>query len=304
VSIVHALAKRCPGVVVVRATEAPAELVAGEEGADALVRVKRLGLPDFEELAGLLLQGSPAPALVEELWGQSAGFAGAACRVAREWVREGRIAWGPGGLHLAGVPEGGTERSVGPPAAVLRSLDGASLDVLSVLAVAGSTLSPVAVSRTLAALGRPVRADEVLAGLVDRGLVDRRSGGVGLGSALVSGALASWIRPSAAARIEESLQRLVREDVVVQAQRLAAQGQTALAMAVARDQLRQARAGGDLDGVREMVDLMRELRRARPDEADVPAGATEALPADLIPTPRLVSFGCVSGGMAAAPVSG
>jgi DNA-binding SARP family transcriptional activator len=304
VSIVHALAKRCPGVVVVRATEAPAELVAGEEGADALVRVKRLGLPDFEELAGLLLQGSPAPALVEELWGQSAGFAGAACRVAREWVREGRIAWGPGGLHLAGVPEGGTERSLGPPAAVLRSLDGASLDVLSVLAVAGSTLSPVAVSRTLAALGRPVRADEVLAGLVDRGLVDRRSGGVGLGSALVSGALASWIRPSAAARIEESLQRLVREDVVVQAQRLAAQGQTALAMAVARDQLRQARAGGDLDGVREMVDLMRELRRARPDEADVPAGATEALPADLIPTPRLVSFGCVSGGMAAAPVSG
>lgn len=306
VSIVHALAKRCPGVVVVRATEAPPEVVAGEEGADALVRVKRLGLSDFEELAGVLLQGAPTAQLVDELWEQSAGFAGSACRVAREWVTEGRIAWGPDGLHLAEAPEAHGDPDGGAPlTTALRSLDGASLDVLSVLAVAGTTVTSVLVSRTLATLGRPVPVDEVLAGLVDRGLVDRRMGGFAVASGLVSGALASWVRPSAAALIEEALQGLARQDVVVQAQRLAAQGQTALAMAVARDQLRHARATRDLDGVREMVDLMRELRRARPAaEVQVPRAPAGTVQADLIPTPSLVSFGSVAGEVVAAPVIG
>ena len=90
-----------------------------------------------------------------------------------------------------------------------------------------------------------------------------------------------------------------------EAQRLAAQGQTALAMAVARDKLRHARAARDLDGVREMVDLVRELRRARPAaDVEVPRVPAGTVPADLIPTPRLVSFGSVAGEVVAAPVIG
>ena len=310
VNIVHALAKRCPGVVVVRATEAPVGGVADADGGDADVRLPRLTVGDFAELASILLQGTPAPALVDELWERSSGFAGAACRVAREWVSEGRVIWGPHGLHLADRQEhvratGGA----GALAAVLRSIDGESLDVLSVLAVASTPLSSDTLSRTLDAMGRTAPVDAVLAVLVDNGLVERRVAGFGLGSELVSGALRSWVRPSAAAVIDEALQAQARRDVVVQAQRLAAQGQTALAMALVRDRLRGARAGGDLDGVREMVDLMRELRRLQSVQTAVTNFRNGLVPMGTIPTPRPVGSGGgpagrQAGGIAAAPAVG
>ena len=311
VNIVHALAKRCPGVVVVRATEPPPGVVAGEEGGDALVRLQRLGVGDFAELAALLLQGTPNVALVDELWQQSSGFAGAACRLAREWVTEGRVMWGPDGLHVVDRPERASTPAgaAGSLAAVLRNIDGAALDVLSVLGVAGTTLSCVAVERALDALGRPAAVDAVLAGLVDSGLVERRVGGFRLGSELVSEALGSWVRPSVAADITDALQAQARQDVVVQAQRLSAQGQTALALALARDQLRAARAGGDLDGVREMVDLIRELRSLRSVDVAVTHARNALVPMGTIPTPRSVSAGGghpgrQAGGIAAAPAHG
>lgn len=291
VSIVHALAKRCPGVVVVRATEAPFDVLAGEDGADALVRVDRLALADFEDLAAMLLQGPPAPALVDELWQRSGGLAGVACDVVREWLTEGRVVWGAAGLDLASDQDHHLAAGGGSPiATALRTADGASIDVLSVLAVAGTALSSVAVGRVLADLGRPVAVDVVLARLVDGGLIERSPGGFRLGAGPVTGELTLWLRPSVVSAIEDVLQALARQDVVVQVHRLAAQGQPALAMAVTRDQLRQARSRGDVDGVREMVGLLREMRRDHPTTIDVAGGVgLEPVVPNGIPAPREVA---------------
>ena len=91
--------------------------------------------------------------------------------------------------------------------------------------------------------------------------------------------------------IEEVLQTMARQDVVVQARRLADQGQTALAMAVTRDELRLARNLGDVEGVREMIGLLREMRRhhaARRDAAHLALAASGSA-GGTIPSPRAVS---------------
>ncbi len=290
VNIVHALAARCRGVVVVRASEPPTG-VTGGPGGDAVVEVGRLDADELEKLAAMLLQGTPAPSLLQELRRRSSGYAGAACRVACEWVSQGRIVWRPDGLQLA-EHDPGEARGAAALAPVLRGIDGVSLDVLSVLAVARTTISTAVVRRAMDIIGRPAPSDEVLDGLVDLGLVERSAGGFRLGGGLVSAALDSWVRPSTAAAIDEALQALAREDVVVQATRLAAQGQTALALAVAREQLRTARSSGDLDGVRHMIDLMRGLRRDHPAAGGPEQGPRPLSAHGTIPTPR---FGPVVG---------
>jgi DNA-binding SARP family transcriptional activator len=208
VGIVHAVAARYDGVVVVKSTEAP-EARPDLSCTDARVQVEPLSTGDFERLVRMVVQGEPSTALLQRLWGESGGLAGRACRLARGWLGEGRLVWQEEGLVL--VPAASTLRHV-PPGPVLRttlrSLGAPALDVLTVLALADTALDAEQVGAVLAAVRDAPAPAGVLERLVDYGFVDRVEDGYELPSPALAGELAGWVRPMFRHQVVEALDAL------------------------------------------------------------------------------------------------
>lgn len=68
------------------------------EASDAVVRIPPLERPDFHRLVELVLQGSPAPELEDDLYEESRGLPGFACRVLRHRQAAGDLTWTPRGI--------------------------------------------------------------------------------------------------------------------------------------------------------------------------------------------------------------
>lgn len=72
---------------------------------DAVVRVPPLDRPDFHRLMELVLQGSPTTELEDELYEESRGLPGLACRVVRHRQAAGHLTWTPRGVDaVRGAP--------------------------------------------------------------------------------------------------------------------------------------------------------------------------------------------------------
>lgn len=85
-------------ILLVPAVEA-APLVLGPD--DAIVRVPPLDYPEFARLMSVVLQRRPDDYLVDQIYAESRGLPGAACRMVRQRARTDDLVWDPQGVGLA-----------------------------------------------------------------------------------------------------------------------------------------------------------------------------------------------------------
>lgn len=71
------------------------------DAGDAVVRIPALERPDFHRLMALVLQGNPTEQLGDELYEESQGLPGIACRAARRRLETGDLTWTPRGVDTA-----------------------------------------------------------------------------------------------------------------------------------------------------------------------------------------------------------
>jgi hypothetical protein len=260
VGIVHALADRYAGVIVVRCTECPEGVGVGDAARDVVVQMGPLDVHELETMARMLLQGEPSPELVRRLRHESAGLAGAATAVIRGWLDNGMVIWREDGLAVAEPSEQPPDfRTARMFRAALRTMDAAQLDTLCVLAVSGTSLSATELAEAVAAIHPAASLDGVLRRVVDFGFVVEGPSGYRIARESMGEELASWIRPTMRNRINEVLAATVPTDLVTRARRLVAAGQAASAAALVQDGLRDARREGDVVRLRELADLLRSI---------------------------------------------
>ena len=260
VGIVHALADRYAGLIVVRCTECPEGIGVGDAARDIVVRMGPLDPHELETMARMLLQGEPSPELVRRLRHESAGLAGAATAVLRGWLDNGMVIWREDGLAVAEPSEQPPDfRAAKMFRAALRTVDAADLDTLCVLAVCGTSLSATELAEAVAAIHPTASLEGVIGRLVDFGFVVEAPSGYRIARDSLGEELAGWIRPTMRNRINEVLAATVPADLVTRARRLVAAGQSASAVALVQDGLRTARQDGDVVRLRELAELLRSI---------------------------------------------
>ncbi|MGZ5417092.1 MAG: AfsR/SARP family transcriptional regulator [Nocardioides sp.] len=260
VGIVHALADRYAGLIVVRCTECPEGIGVGDAARDIVVRMGPLDAHELETMARMLLQGEPSPELVRRLRHESAGLAGAATAVIRGWLDNGMVIWREDGLAVAEPSEQPPDfRAAKMFRAALRTMDAAELDTLCVLAVCGTTLSAMELAEAVAAIHPAASLEGVIGRLLDYGFVVEAPSGYRIARDSLGEELASWIRPTMRNRINEVLAATVPADLVTRARRLMAAGQSASAVALVQDGLKSARREGDVVRLRELAELLRSI---------------------------------------------
>lgn len=212
-SVLHQLVRRNRQVVVVPVQRhmavAGGPWVAGDGDApERLVEVPTLDRAEVEQLATAVLQGRPAPALVDRLVDAAEGRAGDTCRAARRWLNEGRVIWTVGGLDLGA---GSVDVPLSAPEQLRRalcSLSAVDADVLAVVALADRALDPAELSRVALLLhGCPVEEAD-LGRLVAEGLLSQDGDGYRLHPDRERQDLVDRLRP----HVRRRLLRLLGDD--------------------------------------------------------------------------------------------
>ena len=202
VGIVHALAERYDGIIVVRCIECPV----GVDAPDVVVRMGPVDPSDLETVARMMLQGEPSPELMRRLRRESSGLAGAACAVLRHWLDAGLVLWREDGLAVGSPPERlsvvGAESTF---RVALRTLEAAELDTLSVLAVHGEEISLAGLCSAMARLYPGVVVPGAVGRLIDLGFVEGGPNGYRIARESLIPELAAWARPSVRERIMQVL---------------------------------------------------------------------------------------------------
>jgi hypothetical protein len=232
-------------VLVVPVAHAPED--PGAEDVDhQVVSVGALDDRALHELAALVLQGTPSDRLLWQLRTESGGLAGVACRVAREWLAEGRVLWSVEGLELADAAHGHLLADAVGLRRALRLLSPFAEDLVHVLAVSGAEVSAGELERVALRL-RPAAVPEqvrtALAQLVDAELVGTTRAGYRMRESHLNAHIVAWLRP----HLRQQLHRLVAECVSLPAARRAAH------LAAAGEHPLAAQSGGseafaDVDG--------------------------------------------------------
>jgi DNA-binding SARP family transcriptional activator len=206
VGIVHALAERYDGIIVVRCTECPDGIGTPGSGSDVVVRVGPVDPGALETVARMMLQGEPSPELMRRLRRESSGLAGAACAVLRRWLDAGLVLWREDGLAVGSPPErlsvAGAESMC---RMALRTLDASELDTLSVLAVHGEVISLAGLCSAMTRLSPSVTVPAAVGRLIDLGFVVGGPAGYRVARESLVPELAAWIRPSVRERISQVL---------------------------------------------------------------------------------------------------
>ncbi|MCL8253085.1 hypothetical protein AERO_16990 [Aeromicrobium fastidiosum] len=171
-----------PGTIVVLTTPAVVDQVtAAAEATGRTVRTVRcppIGCHDVEALATRVLRGSPTPALLGELTGESGCLAGTVVSTLHAWLANGRVVATEAGLDLWDDSAVGEQSASGAVAfgLVIDQLSDHELQVCELLSMAAG---PVGVEEVVRAMGRDRRVDAAtrstlaaLERLVDLGVLD------------------------------------------------------------------------------------------------------------------------------------
>jgi hypothetical protein len=92
--MLHLRATTYGRIMVVPVSEVSSRIL-GEDEAEAVVRIGPLNRSDFGRLMALTLQGRPTSELAKELYDEADGRPGLGCRLARQRLRDGTLAWAP-----------------------------------------------------------------------------------------------------------------------------------------------------------------------------------------------------------------
>jgi DNA-binding SARP family transcriptional activator len=222
-----------------------------------IVQIDPLPQEQVAELLAHVLQGSPAPGLVDTVMASTSGRSGRVCDAARQWLRDGLIIWTPGGMTLGVEPDAG---ALFPPTrSVLRSLgvlDTRALETLAVVAVAGEPLTAAAVDRALLHLDpeHPGDARWLLSTLADAGALEVTPDGYLPRTDVDRTAVLSWLRPARRRRLHTAVTSVAPEE----ARRLRVEHRPDVEI----DALVTACDRGDYDRARELLDKLTRGRAA------------------------------------------
>jgi hypothetical protein len=179
-----------------------------------VVEVAPLSRSEVSELLSLVLQGTPAPGLVEDVVSRTAGRSGEICTTVRGWLRDGRIMWTPEGMTLELEPDGGAGfPCMGSLVRSLAVLDSRAAEALAVVAFAGSAVDATDVDHALFRLheGHPGDAQQLLDQLADAGVLRETAAGYELCSDNDRAELSGWLRPARRRRVLDALSWLPPE---------------------------------------------------------------------------------------------
>ena len=244
--------------------------VRGDAG--AVVSVSRLTTSELTDLARRAFQGEPTRGLVHSLEQASAGLAGVAFAVAREWLLAGRVVWTPDGLDLTTA----ATTTMPLPSAdriqrLLRAMDWRAIDVLGVTAVMATGVVAEDAATVLTALHPGCRLDAaaVLDRLTDSGLLTVTAQGYVFRTQHDRALVLGWLRPALRRRLHRAIGEIPRLDPVERARHLIASGAHQEACDVGVLGLNAACEEGDTDIARTLIGVLEQLPgRLQADGAD------------------------------------
>jgi hypothetical protein len=222
-----------------------------------IVQVDPLETNDVTELLSVVLQGAPAPSLVEKVLEATCGRSGAICTTVRGWLRDGRIIWTPEGMVLESTADGGT--GFPPMGGVVKSLaarDSRATEALAVVAFAGRGVDAFDVDQALARLhdDHPGDAQRLLDELTDAGVLRETVDGYLLRSENDRTEIFGWLRPARRRRVLDALAWLPPERVRRVVDRADHEPEI--------DALMRACENGDYDRARTLLDRLSRGRSA------------------------------------------
>jgi DNA-binding SARP family transcriptional activator len=218
-----------------------------------MVEIDPLPRAQVVELLAHMLQGAPAPELVDTVMARTDGRSGEVCTSVRRWLRDGRVIWTPGGMSLGVDPDGGT--LFPPMRGVVRSLGVLNRRSLEALAVVAAAEEPVTAGEVDVALGQldtdhPGDAHALLNQLADARAVRVTPDGYVLRNEHDRTEIFAWLRPARRRRVHSSLTRLTTK----RPRRLVEREEPHPDEAV--DALTAACRHGDFERARELLDTL------------------------------------------------
>lgn len=249
----------------------------GQDLADALgepahlLHLPPLGQEEVTALCSDLLQGEVCEDFTQAVLRESGGFPGPVIELVRGWASSGRVAATSEGLVVVQAHRSTELRAQMRHllAEAVDNLSGEELDVLHLVAVLGTPVSPdgllplhVAGGALEPAAPTPAHRDwlhKVLDHLVDRNLLTATDGGFTTRDALLRDALLAWLRPSALRHLHRRIAELAHIPAADRIEHWRGAGEPQLAQAAALEASADAMSEGRYERARH---LLKQLNHA------------------------------------------
>jgi hypothetical protein len=231
-------------------------------GGPQWVTIQPLTPSDVEAFLRTLLQGTPAPSLVDAAIARTGGRPAELRATVSAWLRDGMVQWAPEGLTL---DDGQSSVPLFPAPAVrllrsLGTLDFRAVEALAVVAVIGGPVVARDVETVLAAQNRPHATDahHLLALLADSGLLRLTASGYHMRCNRDTGELLAWLRPAERRRLHGVVALELALHPAERVRHLMASGQHELACEVGMEAL-ALHHHTDIDDADELLTMLEAL---------------------------------------------